>query len=224
MRNLKTTGMYRLRQADGFSLIEMMIVVAISIVVSTISVMSLVPLMKAQRVTNAYNITLAALRQARDNAVSQRTSYSVTFSSSASPNTITVSPVVNGFQGDQSTVVYTLPTDVSFMTQTQFSSMTAPDSGGGSSFGTGTRAIDFGYTAAGGTGNQSTVYFCPDGSAQSAACAAGGYSNNWDNGVVYISRTGELLNSRAITLWGGTGRVRGWRIYGSGSSYQWVRQ
>jgi len=48
--------------------------------------------MKQQRITNAYNTTLGAMRQARDNAVSQRTSYSVTFYTSLSPvvNTITV--------------------------------------------------------------------------------------------------------------------------------------
>ena len=31
---------------------------------------------------------------------------------------------------------------------------------------------------------------------------------------MYLARTGDLLSSRAITLWGGTGRIHGWRLYG----------
>ncbi len=60
-------------------------VLAISIIVSVVSVMSLVPAMQQYRLSNAYNTTLAAMRQARDNAVSQRTSYSVTFTTSVTP-------------------------------------------------------------------------------------------------------------------------------------------
>jgi type II secretory pathway pseudopilin PulG len=213
------------RRASGFSLLEMVSVMAISLVLTVVSVMSLVPMMKQQRVTNAYNTTLAALRQARDNAVSQRTSYSVTFSNSVTPNTITVAPTLTGLQGVQSTVTYKMPTDVGFTLQSQFTSMTAPDSGLGPSFGTGANAIDFGYTANGGTGGQSVIYFCPDGSAQDAEGGAGNCTGSWDNGVVYISRTGDLMSSRAISLWGGTGRIHGWRLYSNGSGgYQWVRQ
>lgn len=206
---------------SGFSLIEMMVVVAISIVITVISVMTLVPVMKQQRVTNAYNTTLAAMRQARDNAVSQRTSYSVTFSSSVHPNTITVSPTLAGFQGDQNTVVYQLPTDVSFDIESAAASTPTPDA-----YGTGANAIDFGYTANGtGTGGQATVYFCPDGTAQDAEGGAGNCAGSWDGGVVYIARPGELMSSRAISLWGGTGRMRGWRLYSNGGGgYQWLRQ
>jgi len=90
---LKITAQYR-HQASGFSLVEMMIVIAIGITVTVISVVSLVPLLSQQHVTNAYNITLAAMRLARDNAVAQRTSYSVTFSNAATPSTIVVAPVL----------------------------------------------------------------------------------------------------------------------------------
>src|ERR1700682_4517023 len=83
---------HREHRESGFSLIEMLTVVALIIVLASISFVSVVPLMKQQRVVNAYNTTLSALRLARDNAVSQRTSYSVTFATTTSPvtNTITV--------------------------------------------------------------------------------------------------------------------------------------
>lgn len=221
MRRVDTEVGHRRHRESGFSLLEMLSVVALIIVLASISFISLVPVMKQQRVSNAYNTTLSALRQARDNAVSQRTSYSVTFSTTAQPNTITVSPTLaGGFQGVQNTVVYQLPTDVSFDAESALASTPAPDG-----YGSGLLAVDFGYTANGATGGAKTIYFCPDGSAQDAEGGAGACSGSWDGGVVYIARVGDLMSSRAITLWGGTGRIRGWRIYSDGAGgYQWVRQ
>jgi prepilin-type N-terminal cleavage/methylation domain-containing protein len=222
MKSLKTNAghcgnRHRERRERGFSLIEMLTVVALIIVLASISFVSAVPLMKQQRVVNAYNTTLSALRLARDNAVSQRTSYSVTLSTSVQPNTITVSPTLaGGFQGSQNTVVYQLPTDVAFLAQLGLPAA-APDG-----YGTGLTAVDFGYTAHA-TGGATTIYFCPDGSAQDDS--TGNCAGNWDGGVVYIARSGDLLSTRAITLWGGTGRIRGWRIYSNGAGgYQWLRQ
>lgn len=221
MKSLKTNARRPRHGASGFSLLEVITVLAISIVVSVISVMSLVPMMKQYRVANAYNTTLAALRQARDNAVSQQTSYTATFVSTTTPlvNSITVTPTLTTFQGVQTTKVYQLPTDVAFLAQSGYPSP-GPDG-----FGIGAAAIDFGYTANSATGGGTVIYFCPDGSAQTTTCGSGGYSNNWDNGVVYIARAGDLLSSRAVTLWGTTGRVHGWRLYPNTSGgYQWVRQ
>jgi len=218
MTDLKRNVLSAKQAESGFTLLEMVTVLAISIIVSVISMMSLIPMLKAQRVTNAYNTTLSAMRQARDNAVSQRTSYSVSFTS-GSPSSITVTPTLSTFQGAQNTTVYPMPNDITFNVQTGFPAI-GPDK-----YGTGLYAVDFGYTANGGTGGQTTIYFCPDGSAQDAEGGAGNCLGSWDGGVVYLGRPGELLSSRAITLWGGTGRIRGWRLYSNGSGgYQWLRQ
>ena len=217
MRSLDTNAGHRRHRESGFSLLEMMIVLALLLIVASITFISLQPALQQQHVTNAYNTTLSAMRQARDNAVSQRTSYSVTFANAATPNTIVVTPTLLGFVGDQNTVTYQLPTDVTFNVQTGFPTP-GPDN-----YGTGTAAIDFGYTANGGTGGGTTIFFCPDGSAQTAACSAGGYANNWDGGVVYMGLPGNILSSRALTLSGGTGRVHGWRLINNGG-YQWLRQ
>lgn len=207
--------------ASGFSLLEIAVVVALSITVALISVVSLVPVINQQHVANAYNTTMAAMRLARDNAASQRTSYSVTFSNSVSPNTIVVAPTLAGFQGDQSTATYQLPPDVTFEALSALASTPPPDG-----YGSGTAAIDFGYQAPAATGGgQLVVYFCPDGSAQNSAgagtCAG---MNNWSGGVIYLARGSDALSSRALTLWGGTGRIRGWRLYSNGGGYQWLRQ
>ena len=211
----------RQSRASGFSLLEIAVVLAIGMTVSVFAIISLVPVMNQQHVTNAYNTTIAALRQARDNAISQRTSYSVTFTNGTVPNTIIVAPTNTSFQGSLPSVTYQLPLDVTFQVQAALSSVTAPDG-----YGNGTAPIDFGYPAPSTTvSGQTVAYFCPDGSSQNST-GAGSCSgmNYWSGGVVYLARGSDLLSFRAVTLWGGTGRVRGWRLYNkSGGGYQWFR-
>ena len=80
--------------AAGFSLLEMAIVLAVAMVVSGMVFLTIAWLLPEQHLINAYNTTMAVMRQAHDNAVAQRTSYSVTFSNAAVPNTIVVAPVL----------------------------------------------------------------------------------------------------------------------------------
>jgi type II secretory pathway pseudopilin PulG len=217
-----TNGLRNRRSsASGFSLLEVVSVLAISLTVGTFAIISLVPVMNQQHVTNGYNTTISAMRQARDNAISQRTSYSVTFSNASVPNTIVVAPTLAGFQGDQSTATYQLPPDVTFQVNSLLASTPPPDN-----YGNATTAIDFGYPSPGtGTGAQPVVYFCPDGSSQNnvgAGTCAG--MNYWSGGVIYLGRSSDILSTRAITVWGGTGRIHGWRVYPkSGGVYQWLR-
>jgi len=229
MRSLEINAGHGRHRASGFSLLEMMIVVALTFIVTAISVITLVPMLQSQHVTNAYNMALAALRQARDNAVSQRTSYSVTFANAVSPSpyaTIAVAwapatgetGIADGTGNNlvPATVTYQLPTDVLFLAPP--SGTSAPDG-----WGTGANAIDFGYTASSSTGGVTTIYFCPDGSAQTSNLCYG--AGNWDGGVVYIGRSGNAYSDRAVDLWGATGRIHGWRLYAlTGTTYQWVRQ
>ncbi|MGA9473849.1 MAG: hypothetical protein WBV36_15390 [Terriglobales bacterium] len=207
--------------ASGFSLLEIMAVIAISLTVTVFAVMSLVPVVNQQHVTNAYNTTISAMRQARDNAISQRTSYSVTFANGTVPNTIVVAPTNTAFQGSLPAATYQLPPDVTFQVQSVLTSVTAPDG-----YGNGTAAIDFGYPAPSTTvAGQTVAYFCPDGSSQNST-GAGNCSgmNYWSGGVVYLARGTDVLSFRAVTVWGGTGRLRGWRLYTkSGGGYQWFR-
>lgn len=190
----------------GFSLIEMMAVMAIIFIVSAMSMMSLQPALRSQRVTNAYNSTLMAMRQARDTAVSQRQTYFVTFThNTIPPDIITIT------QGATGNVISTLqlPLDLSFQTLTGIP--TAPGSTP-DNFGLGAVAIDFDQNVAGGTTN--VIYFMADGSGQDVA-------GNINSGVIYIARAGELYSSRAITFWGATGRLRGWRLLTSKGTPYW---
>lgn len=221
---LKTKRLRTRDNESGFSLLEMMTVVAIAIILTAITFVSMVPLLQQQHVVNAYNITMAAMRQARDNSIAQRTSYSVTFTKTTSPNLskITVAPTLTtGFQDQQNSVTYQLPTDVQFDAEPAVASTPTPDG-----FGTGASAVDFGYTASGtGSGGQSVIYFCPDGTSQDGTGGAGACTGNWSGGVVYIAMPGNLLSSRALSLWGATGRIHGWRLYSNSSGgYSWLRQ
>jgi hypothetical protein len=82
-------------------------------------------------------------------------------------------------------------------------------------FGAGTVAIDFDQGM--GLGSQDYVMFMPDGSSQDLL-------GNWNSGVLYMGRAGDLYSSRAITVFGATGRIRGWRLYLQAGVNTWVQQ
>jgi prepilin-type N-terminal cleavage/methylation domain-containing protein len=194
------------RRMRGFSLLELMIVVAILLVAAAIAFISLQPALRQERATNAYNTTLNTMRRARELAIGQRRTYIVTFNAGVT-SSMTIAPASVTPGG--TTVTYTLPTDVSFTTVSGLPAV-GPDG-----FGNGTTAIDFDQNV--GAGNKTSIFFMPDGSAQDI-------NNNMNNGVVYIARPGELNSLRAITLWGTTGRLRGWRLSTVGAVTKWTQQ
>jgi hypothetical protein len=130
----------------------------------------------------------------------------VTFSNAAIPNTITITQSDTGVV----TSTYTLPNDVQFAVQAGFPTSQAAFPLTPDTFGTGGTAIDFDQNIAAGAKTQ--IYFYPDGSAQDI-------NQNINNGVIYVCRPGDLNSSRAITLWGATGRLRGWRLLSNGGNY-----
>jgi prepilin-type N-terminal cleavage/methylation domain-containing protein len=195
----------RHKNTRGFSLVELMIVMTVLLIVTGIATISLQPVLKAARVTNAYNSTLTTLRQARERAVSTRWIYIVTFSNSATPNTIQITK-----QLDNSVVSTTqLPNDIQFAIQSGVPTASSGTNCTPDCFGTASTPIDFDQGVSGGV--KTKIYFYPDGSARDI-------NGNLNNGVVYLSRNSDLYSSRAITVWGATGRIRGWRLYSSGSS------
>ena len=181
----------------GFSLIETLIVLSLMMIASGIFFMSLQPALKDTRVTNAYNATLMTMRRAREQAIAERRVYLVTFNNAVTPNRITITQASTGVV----TSTITLPTDITFRAEPgiPITLATTPDH-----FGTGSPAIDFDQGVAGGAKN--VICFNPDGSAQDV-------NSNTNNGVIYLARTGSLYTSRAITVWGSTGRLRGYRLY-----------
>jgi len=198
------------RGIRGFSLLEMSVVLAIILIISCIGFITLQPSLKNQRLTTAYNATLMTLRRARQLAVDQRKTYLVTFNTGgapAVPDNITLNILNAGAVGPLISTT-TLPPDVQFL---QVAVGSTPDN-----FGTGAFPIDFNVNN--GPGGSNVIYFKPDG---------GAYDNigRINNGVVYISRVGEFGTSRAVTLYGLSGRLRGWKLYKNqtAGTWQWTQ-
>ncbi len=195
----------------------MMIVVAIGFTVAAVSVIALLPMMKQNNVSSAYDTTLMALRNYQNLSIVQRKRYIVTFTNPGAPNpsTITIARWDYAVPVSPAPVVVdtlTLPPDVTFSTQAGYPSTAAAVPDG---FGAGTVAIDFDQGM--GLGSQDYVMFMPDGSSQDLL-------GNWNSGVLYMGRAGDLYSSRAITVFGATGRIRGWRLYLQAGVNTWVQQ
>lgn len=199
------------KKQRGFSLLEMMITVAIGLSLAGITFVAMMPLYNRNHVDSAYETTLMALRNTRQLAISQSHQYYVTFNA-ASIQVTYQPPAVGGvLPAVQQVSTFTLPGDTSFSVMSGFPA-NAPDS-----FGSGITAIDFGQGL--GAGSLTYVCFMPDGSSQDNL-------GNYNSGVVYIARKADpnVYNSRAITVWGATGRVRGWRLNNLAGAATWTQQ
>lgn len=201
-------GRSKRKAQSGFSLIEMLIVLSIAVIVSAIAVGTIQSATRDSHVNSAYMTTLTTLRQAREVAIAQRQTYIVTLTA---PGTITIAPQLA--LANSLNVTAALPSDVSFDVEPGVPSSvtTVPD---GMGLGASTGAIDFDVNV--GPGGSNVIYFWPDGSARDIY-------GNLNDGIVYIARPGQLPTSRAITLRGLTGRLRGWRLE-PGAPTPWIRQ
>lgn len=201
------------RKNRGFSLLELMIVIAIGLTMAGVTFIAMMPMFKQNHVDQAYDTTLSVLRSYRNQSIEQSKRYVVLFTS---PGTITVQywgvgvPVA---PAPVTVATYTLPPDMQFAVQAGFPNP-GPD---GPSFGTGTTPIVFNACTVIASGNPCLIFY-PDGSSQDD-------QGNYNNGVVYITRpASNKYSSRAITIWGATGRVRGWRLYNESGTDTWVQQ
>ena len=104
---------------------------------------------------------------------------------------------------------YTLPTDMQFAVQAGFPNP------GPESVSSGTEAVAFNPCTAVESG-QSCLIFFPDGSAQDDM-------GNYNSGVIYLTRPSDMYSSRAVSVIGPSGKIRGWRLYNQ-SGNVWVQQ
>jgi prepilin-type N-terminal cleavage/methylation domain-containing protein len=199
----------RLRKHRGFSLLELMIVIAIGLTMAGVTFMAMMPLFKQNHVDQAYDQTLSVIRGYRTQAITQSKRYILTFTA---PSTLVVQYWGVGVPVSPPPVTvatYKLPQDIQFAVQAGFPAA-APDG-----FGTGGTAIDFDQGM--GLGSQPYIMFMPDGSSQDNL-------GNFNSGIVYLTRPTDMYSSRAITVFGTTGRIRGWRLYKQAGVNTWVQQ
>jgi Tfp pilus assembly protein PilE len=203
----------------GLTVLELIVTVGIAMVMSSITFIALKPMLNGNHIDTAYDTTLMALRNTRNLAITQSHEYYVNFNPTGFPTgTIQIEyqpPAVGGIAPPlQQVQTFTIPTDTQFAVQAGFPTNT-PDG-----FGAGVNAIDFGQGLAGEPLNY--VIFMPDGSSQAFVIGSNG---TYNSGVVYVTRPGDsFYNSRAVTVWGATGRVRGWRLSQKAGLWTWVQQ
>jgi prepilin-type N-terminal cleavage/methylation domain-containing protein len=197
-------------KAQGFSMIELVFVIAVVLIISAGAVFQFMPVLKNAKAETALQITLGQLRNARGLAIDQRSKYKLTFTT---PRTIrlyrgVVDPVTH-------ILSYPLVSTIDLPTDTQFVAITGIPTGAGTpdSLPTTGPAIDFGL---GNGGGGTEVYFQPDGRVLDA-------SGRINNGVVYVARPGELMSSRAVSVFGASGRIKGWHLIQSGSNKVWTQ-
>jgi prepilin-type N-terminal cleavage/methylation domain-containing protein len=201
------------RTGRGFSLLELMIVLSIFLIASVMAMMSIGPALRDARCNNAYATALTQLRRSRQTAIDQRKRYIAVFNA---PQTIQIFRQDGGTPLPARVLVSTiqLPTDIQFRAEPGIPNIVtqSPDN-----LGTGARAIDLDQGVAGGLQNE--VHFFPDGTARDV-------NQNINNGVVYLARPGELYSSRAVSLFGATGRIKGWRLVPNGGpgTPRWIQQ
>ena len=199
------------RKNRGFSLLELMIVIAIGLTMAGVTFMAMMPMFRSNHVDQAYDTTMSVIRNYRNLAITQSKRYILVFTA---PGTITVQYWGVGVPASPAPVTvatYTLPQDMQFAVQAGFPA-NAPDN-----FGTGITAIQFNACTVVESGNPCLIFY-PDGSAQDDL-------GNYNSGIVYITQpTSNKYSSRAITMFGTTGRTRGWRLYNQSGTNVWVQQ
>ncbi len=196
------------RKNRGFSLLELLIVISIGLTMARCDVHGDEASAERDHVDQAYDTTLSVLRNYRNLSITQSKRYIIYFTA---PRTITVQYWGVGVPVSPAPVTvatYQLPSDIQFAVQAGFPNP-GPDS-----FGTGSTAITVNNCGLVGT---NCLIFYPDGSAQDDL-------GNFNSGVIYLTRPGDMYSSRALSIFGTTGRVRGWRLYNQSGANTWVQQ
>ena len=179
----------RRHAADGFSLIEMMVVVAIGIILAAVAVPVSSNFINTTRADSSVIATVDALTTARDRSVAERRNYLVAF---VAPNHIVVT------RQEQPSLTITPISDTALENGQQFVVFTAlPDTP--DLFG---KASSVQFT---GTG---PWMFTSDGSF---------VDSNGDvaNGTVFLGVPNAAPSARAVTIYGVTGLMRAWKWRGA---------
>jgi Tfp pilus assembly protein FimT len=209
----------------GFSLVETIVVVGIGMVVASISLLCLQPAIKDARTNAAYGAALMQMRNSRERAIENREQFIVCFgiatpAGAATPIQAPDAQSIQVFQWPAGTAISSaiqistieLPFDIQFQALTGIPTSPAATPDG---FGTGSVPLNFDIGVAGGIQNQ--VAFLPDGSARDT-------NGNFNNGVLYLARSGDVYSTRAVSVFGVSGRIRGWRLVNSSGTPTWIQQ
>jgi prepilin-type N-terminal cleavage/methylation domain-containing protein len=174
---------------SGFSLLEMLVMLAIVGVLSTMAVLQIGQAVPAMKADGAMRVVMGQLNTARELAISQRRYMQVKF---LTPNQIQIIRTdVNSSGTVTGTTVLSTVTFEAGITYNKLAGVIdTPDA--------------FGMTSAVNFGAATTIQFATDGELISE-------TGSPLNGTVVLASPNIKNSTRAITVFGSTGRVRGWR-------------
>ena len=206
MRERKANSVVPHEPERGFSMLEMMIVIVVSITIAAMAITQIQPTLASARADSAARQMMDQLRQAREYAVTNRRYVQITFpvvtvsgQKEYEIQTTLKNSLTAGAGAD--VVMQAVPIQPPL---TFYVNPAAPDTP--DAFGK-VNAIDFGGIAG---GPPAGMLFQSDGEMVAAATYLP------INGTVFIGIAAEPQLSRAVTVLGTTGRVRGWK-YPSGT-------
>jgi len=187
-----TTFLTRTRSQAGASLLEMMLTVAIMAVVGGMATARLSSARRAMQSDGAMRTVMTELNTAREMAMTQRRNMEIQF---IGGNWVRI------LRHEAPGVVTTVLRSVALEGGVTFSLAGVADT-----------PDTFGNNNPVGFGGAQTVMFGTDGTLIDNL-------GNPANGTVFLSIASTPLSARAITVLGATGRVRGYKWYGTG----WIR-
>jgi prepilin-type N-terminal cleavage/methylation domain-containing protein len=194
----------------GFSLVEMSVVVMLILIISAMALIAYLPTLQDARFDTAMRQVMDQLRQAREYAITNRRYMQVTFPTVVVSG-ITQYQVVLQVRNDLTAgagAVNPILSKVPIEAPAQYYLFTtAPDTP--DAFGNGA-AVEFESLAGGPVGG---MLFQSDGE------LVDGATFQPINGTVFIGQPNKSTTARAVTVLGGTGRVRGWK----GTGVIWAR-
>ncbi|HVN83165.1 MAG TPA: prepilin-type N-terminal cleavage/methylation domain-containing protein [Terriglobia bacterium] len=183
-------------QQRGYTLVETLVVMTIVAIMTAVALPFIDNAVRKTHEDIAMYDVVMEMRRARQLALDMRRNHRLTFTT---PRTLTITRIGMASLGEPNTVVATvdLPSDISF---------------GRNGIGvnpdpqiTTTEAISFNDNP------QLYIEFRPDGSGVDAA-------GTLALGQVMLGRIGDVPSTRAVTLFGSTGRIKGLRFRGSGGT------
>jgi hypothetical protein len=185
--------------------VELLVVVAIVLIISSASLMAINSVLKSSRADYGLQIALGQVRQVHQRAIDERRVYRLTFTTPGNIRTDRMD-----FSGGVWTPAFigsiNLPTDMQFTVVSGTPTTTTPNG-----FGSADNAVDLSLNN---TSGATQVFFQADGRVLDSVYRVA-------NGIVYIARPGDLPSSRAVTIFGSTGRIKGWKLFTSGSNKYW---